>query len=152
MHRVTVYSIGKRDDPCLKELIGSFITQSRRFARIEFIDIFDKRIKRAQSREEGREAYQEALLPFLARETFNIALDPRGEELESHQFAQLIREHPRISFYIGGAYGLPQTFLDRCHRTISLSKLTLSHKVAKIVLAEQLFRAFSIINNHPYHK
>ncbi len=57
-----------------------------------------------------------------------------------------------LSFLIGGAYGFEEDFLNKGHAIISLSKLTMSHKIAKVVLLEQIYRGFSILSNHPYHK
>ena len=57
-----------------------------------------------------------------------------------------------IQFYIGGAYGLEEEFLNRSDKVISLGKITMSHKIAKAVLLEQIYRGFSILSNHPYHK
>jgi len=57
-----------------------------------------------------------------------------------------------VVFYIGGAFGLGEEFVERCDEKVSLSKLTLAHKVAAVVLMEQLYRAFTIISGHPYHK
>jgi len=57
-----------------------------------------------------------------------------------------------VKFFIGGAYGLENSFLQKSDAVISLGKLTMSHKIAKAVLLEQVYRGFSILNNHPYHK
>ncbi len=57
-----------------------------------------------------------------------------------------------IQFYIGGAYGLEEEFLKKSDKIISLGKITMSHKIAKAVLLEQIYRGFSILSNHPYHK
>jgi 23S rRNA (pseudouridine1915-N3)-methyltransferase len=57
-----------------------------------------------------------------------------------------------VNFYIGGAYGFEDGFLKQCDQVISLGQLTMSHKIAKMVLLEQVFRGFAINNNHPYHK
>ena len=66
-------------------------------------------------------------------------------------FANLIANYQEVSFFIGGAYGFSSDFL-RSLKTLSLSPLTLSHKIAQIVLCEQIYRALSIMTNHPYHK
>lgn len=88
-----------------------------------------------------------------------IALDSRGKQLSSEDFAQYINNlkinsvnYKNISILIGGPEGLSQECLDRANDKISLSKLTLPHPIVRIVLVEQLYRAFSILSNHPYHK
>jgi 23S rRNA (pseudouridine1915-N3)-methyltransferase len=83
---------------------------------------------------------------------FVVALDERGRELSSLELAELVRKHPKITFLIGGAEGLSQEVKEKADFLLSLSKLTLQHDVARIVLLEQLFRAQEIIRGSPYHK
>jgi 23S rRNA (pseudouridine1915-N3)-methyltransferase len=64
----------------------------------------------------------------------------------------MLADRAEVNFFIGGAYGHAPEFLKRCDRVVSLSKLTMSHKIAKTVLAEQIYRALTILHNHPYHK
>nr|MDA3945773.1 23S rRNA (pseudouridine(1915)-N(3))-methyltransferase RlmH [Helicobacteraceae bacterium] len=71
---------------------------------------------------------------------------------DSGKFSTLITDKIAIKFFIGGAYGLEEPFLKRCDKVISLGKITMSHKIAKVVLLEQIYRGFSILSNHPYHK
>ena len=72
--------------------------------------------------------------------------------VDSFKFANLLKDKQTINFFIGGAYGLEEEFKNRCDIKISLTPLTLSHKIAKIMLFEQIFRGLAINNNHPYHK
>lgn len=58
----------------------------------------------------------------------------------------------RLNFFVGGAYGFEDSFLKKSNAVISLGKITMSHKIAKVVLLEQIYRGFSILSNHPYHK
>jgi len=152
MRRIVVYAIGKKDEPCVRSLVDEYVKQTARWARVEFVDIYTKKIQQAQ-KDPGaaRRAYTEALLPYLEG-NFSIALHPEAKEFDSHGFAALLEKSERIAFFIGGAYGFEREFLRLCDLVLSLSRLTFSHKVAKIVLAEQIFRGCSIINNHPYHK
>ncbi|MPB27812.1 23S rRNA (pseudouridine(1915)-N(3))-methyltransferase RlmH, partial [Campylobacter jejuni] len=83
---------------------------------------------------------------------FCIVLDERGKELTSVEFAKLIADKNNLNFFIGGAYGLRDEFNQRLEFRLSLSKLTLAHQFVKILLLEQIYRAFCINSNHPYHK
>jgi len=82
-----------------------------------------------------------------------VGLSPRGEEMDSHEFASFLKEllgrGSPVVFAVGGAEGLS---VDGCAKIISLSKMTFSHEVARIMLAEQVFRALCIIFSHPYPK
>ena len=86
---------------------------------------------------------------------FFIILDERGQCMNTLDYAQFIREktenYDSIIFLVGGAFGVPKSIVDRCHAFISLSKMTFPHLVARLILLEQTYRAFTILNNHPYH-
>ena len=83
---------------------------------------------------------------------FCVGLDEKGKELDSIEFAKLLKNKTKISFFIGGAYGFNKSFKAKMDQIISLSKFTLAHKIAKLVLFEQIYRALSINANHPYNK
>jgi 23S rRNA (pseudouridine1915-N3)-methyltransferase len=82
----------------------------------------------------------------------NIVLDPASKEVNSHEFAKLLKDTLQVNLFIGGAYGFERDFIVKCNNAISFGKITLSHKLVKVVLLEQIFRGLTINNNHPYHK
>jgi len=89
--------------------------------------------------------------------SFVVALDSKGSMLTSEEFAKFITNQQlngvgRISFCIGGAYGHHKTLIDRADLVLSFGKMTLPHKLARVLLVEQIYRAETIINKHPYHK
>lgn len=124
-----------------------------RYAKIEIHNLFNKTISKAQTigENEARASYSEVFDPKL-NSGYNIALDVLGKKLDSYKFASMIENHSTINFFIGGAYGFSRDFLQKCDRVISLSDLTFAHKIANLVLVEQIFRGLCIGNNHPYHK
>ncbi len=150
MHKIAIYSIGKKDSPCYESIYEDLIKNAKKYATIRMQNIFNKKINQAQ-KQQAKAIYTQIFEPYVQTHT-SIALDLRGEELDSFGFAKIFKEHDKLSFFIGGAYGFEKGFLDRCDRVVSLGRLTMSHKVAKIVLLEQIFRALSIIHGHPYHK
>ncbi len=89
-------------------------------------------------------------------DSYKIILDERGENISSSKFANLISEaqlkHNVIDFFIGGANGFNDAIRLNAHKLISFGKLTWPHKLARVMLTEQIYRAYSILNNHPYHK
>ena len=125
---------------------------SSKYAKVEVFYIFNKDIAKAQTigENESKEIYTKTYLPFL--KGYNIALDVLGKSVDSFSFSKLLEDKNEINFFIGGAYGFQREFLGKCDNVISLSNLTFAHKVATLVLSEQIFRSLSIINNHPYHK
>lgn len=153
MKKINIYAISKKDEKCYEEILSEFILMSKRFAEIKIYNIFSKKINQAQSKNEelAKKSYSEALQPYL-KDGFNIVLDPSAKEYDSIKFANILKEHEKINFFIGGAFGFEKDFVKKADLSISLSKLTMSHKIVKLVLGEQLYRAFTIIHHHPYHK
>lgn len=152
MIKIRVISIVKKDDNFYKELIEEFIKMSSKFAKIENINLFSKELSSLKNENEIKAIYSNILSPYITSNSLNISLDLKGKILDSFEFSKLLDENSQINFFIGGAYGFEVDFLNRCEKIISLSNLTFSHKIAKIVLYEQIFRGLAIINNHPYHK
>jgi 23S rRNA (pseudouridine1915-N3)-methyltransferase len=92
----------------------------------------------------------------IRKDSYLILLDAKGINLTSEKFASLIEEkmiqNNDIDFVIGGAFGLHESLLHKANLVLSLSSMTFPHQLAKLLLLEQIYRAQSIINNHPYHK
>ncbi len=126
---------------------------SSRWATVEVHSLFNKQIGKAQTigQKESQKAYNDLFIPKL-NNGYNIALDVLGKKLDSFKFSDLFTNNVNINFFIGGAYGFDREFLLKCDKAISLSELTFAHKIANIVLCEQIFRSLCILNNHPYHK
>lgn len=93
------------------------------------------------------------ILKYLHSKSYKIALDVKGQIFDSFKFANIFNNNDRIiNFIIGGAYGLDSEILHIADLKISLSNLTFPHQMAKIMLFEQIYRAQTILENHPYHK
>lgn len=147
-----MFSIQKSKADSFENEIKEYIKMSSKFAKISDTVIFNDKIAKAQSAgsEAALKAYDEIYEPNL--NGLCIALDENGEKLNSMQFAKIFGNNSQISFFIGGAYGLSQNFKQKVDRVVSLSPLTMAHKIAKLMLFEQIFRALCINANHPYHK
>lgn len=149
--QINIISIEKNDDD-FKNIKDKYIKLISKYSQVNDLSLFNKKIAKAQSIDaiNAKKSYHENFLPYY--KGFTIALDEKSKELNSIEFANLLKDKNEISFFIGGAYGLNDEFLKSVNFTLSLSKLTLAHKFVKILLLEQIFRAFCINNNHPYHK
>ena len=151
--KIEVVSIAKKEktlyDPLYKELTKMI----SRFATLQDTEIFNKDITKAHtiSPENSQKAYTKVLEPHLSA-CFSITLHPDGKLIDSFEFSKLLNDKMSIKFFIGGAYGFEDDFLKKSNTVISLGNLTMSHKIAKVVLLEQIYRGFSILTNHPYHK
>ena len=149
---VKVFTIEKNSDKTLEAIANEYTKMISRFGKIEEIKIFNKQIASAQmiGEKEARASYTKAYEPYL--KGYNVALDVEGEQLSSEQFSALFDQDVSINFFIGGAFGFDEVFLGKTQKIISLSRLTYAHKIAKVVLFEQIYRGLCIKNNHPYHK
>lgn len=150
--KIRIFAIEKSSDSIIKELENYYKKLSSPFAKIELNSVSNKEILKAQQLgvKEAQNSYTKALKPHI--NGFSIALDPLGESVDSKGFAKLLLDSPIINFFIGGAYGFEAEFLNLNQKVISLSRLTYAHKIAKVVLLEQIYRGLSINGGHPYHK
>ena len=149
---ISVFSIQKSSRDNFENEIQEYIKMSAKFAKINDKIIFNEKIARAQSsgRSDALRAYDEIYEPNL--KGCCVMLDENGSQLDSQEFAQILNSNSQINFFIGGAYGLSQNLKNKAQKVVSLSKMTMAHKVAKLVLFEQIFRGLCINANHPYHK
>jgi len=152
--KINVIIIDKKGkDQLYAPLIEHYKKIAKPFAKVEVVELFDKEIAKAQdiSPEAAQKSYTKVFEKYLTS-GINIALDPASKEVDSFKFAKLLKDSMTVNFYIGGAYGIERDFLAKCNNAVSFGKITLSHKLVKVVLLEQIFRGLSINNHHPYHK
>ena len=144
MH-VHVLAVGKIKERGLRELIDDYAKRIGRYGTYHELELKDG------SHEELDERFRKAI-PARARV---FALEVEGKVVSSHDLAQLVGRAEDTSvmnlvFLIGGAYGLPPISSRAADGQLSLSKLTLPHRLARLLLVEQLYRAFTILRNEPY--
>jgi len=152
MAKINIYAIVKPTSDEFDKISKEFIKMCSKYAKVEVHSIFNKNISKAQTigEKEAKESYTKAYLPLM--NGYCIALDVLGQNLDSFEFSKIITSNSEVSFFIGGAYGFEKEFLKKCDKIISLSSLTMAHKIVTLVLLEQIFRGLAIKNNHPYHK
>jgi len=150
--KINIYSIVKPSNDDFDKISKEFIKMCSKFAKVEVHCIFNKTIAKAQTigEKEAKESYTKAYENYLSG--YCIALDVLGKKVDSFEFSEMITNNSEVNFFIGGAYGFEKDFLNKCDKIISLSALTMAHKVVTLVLLEQVFRGLAIKNNHPYHK
>ncbi|MDO4673580.1 23S rRNA (pseudouridine(1915)-N(3))-methyltransferase RlmH [Campylobacter sp.] len=148
--RIHIFYIQKSDElPFLSEKYAKLLAK---YAQLREKNLFSKKIAAAQSQgaNEAQKSYEEAFMPY--KKGFCIVLDEGGREFSSVEFSRLIADRGGLSFFIGGAYGLGAEFVKKFDLSLALSRLTLTHHFARVLLLEQLYRAFCLQHNHPYHK
>jgi len=147
--------MGKTNFSFLHEGIELYKNRIDHYVNFEVIEIPDKKQGGNDpviiTKREG-----EAILSKIAANDFLVILDEKGKELASVEFAKFLgikmnQRAKRIIFAIGGAYGFSEAVYDRANASFSLSKLTFSHQLVRIIFLEQLYRAFTILKGEPYH-
>jgi 23S rRNA (pseudouridine1915-N3)-methyltransferase len=153
--RVVIAVVGKPRDRHLAAAIEEYETRAARYWPLDVVEVREAS-GRGVSAEQAREREGERLLEKLPGDATVIACDERGDRLTSAEFSMLVassRDRARdIAFVIGGAFGLSAPLRDRASRAIQLAPWTLPHEMARLVLAEQLYRAGTIVRGEPYHK
>jgi 23S rRNA (pseudouridine1915-N3)-methyltransferase len=153
--RLVVAVVGKPRDRHLAAAIGDYETRAARYWPLEVAEVREA-TGRSVPADEAREREGERLLERVPVGALLLVCDERGDRLTSAEFARLVaaaRDDARdLGFVIGGAYGLPPAVRTRASRAIQLAPFTLPHELARLVLAEQLYRAGTIARGEPYHK
>jgi 23S rRNA (pseudouridine1915-N3)-methyltransferase len=155
--RVLVVAVG-RVRGALEHAVAEYEARARRYWKLDVIEVAAG-VKGSASAPPERvlEAEAERILAKIPAEFEVVALTRAGQEMGSRELARYLeglgtRSAPGPAFVIGGAFGLGGAALARAARRLSLSALTLPHEMARLVLAEQLYRAGTIVRGEPYHK
>ena len=152
--KINIYIIDKKAKKDLYEpLLAHYKKSCKQFAQVEIHEVFGKDIAKAHdiSASAAQKQYSVALERYLA-DGYSVVLDPASREVDSYEFSELLKDRGVVNFFIGGAYGFERGFVAQSNNAISFGKITLSHKLVKVVLMEQIFRGLTILHNHPYHK
>ena len=148
--------VGKTDNPYLATAIEDYLTRASRYAPLELRVIPDVRDARSLTREQQCQREGRELLRCLQPGDYVVLLDEGGREYTSADFAQWLQGRMsagsrRLVFIIGGPYGFSPDVRTAAHATLSLSRMTFSHQMVRLIFTEQLYRALSILHNQPYH-
>ncbi|MFO8147487.1 MAG: 23S rRNA (pseudouridine(1915)-N(3))-methyltransferase RlmH [Bacteroidota bacterium] len=153
---IKLLGIGKTDDPALQNLTEVYIKRLGFYNRFEFEIIPD--IKNSKNLDENQQKQKEGelLLNKVAASDFVVLLDENGKQYSSEAFSEFIQKRlnsglKQLVFIIGGPYGFSEDVYKRADAKLSLSKMTFSHQMIRLFFVEQLYRAFTILKNEPYH-
>ena len=150
------WAIGKNNEPYVKEGIEDFTKRISKYYPVEWNIIPVPKNAAVMSEPDLKKKEGEIILSSLNNDDFLIALDEHGKQFSSEGLADFIMKRSNQStrnlvFLIGGAFGLDKAVLERANYKWSLSQLTFPHQLVRLVLAEQVYRACSIIKNEKYH-
>lgn len=150
--KLRVLWVGKSREAWVKEALADYSGRIRHYNPLELCEVRDEKGALA---EDMRRRECERLEKLIPPNAILVLLDERGEQLDSPGLAALIGKQrdsgtSEMVFVIGGAYGFSEEFRRR-GRLLSLSRMTFTHQMVRVFLLEQLYRAFTILNNEPYH-
>jgi len=148
--------MGKTRERFIQEGIGKYTRYLKPYADIEIKELKEEKIHDLKDAPLIRKKEAERIFKAIPKNVFFAALDERGQEFTSHEFAAFINGMlesgvKELIFIIGGAMGLDESIPQKANKSIALSRWTVTHEMAKLVLLEQLYRAFTIIKGKTYH-
>lgn len=155
---IRIICVGKSKESYWKAAEKEYLSRIHRFSKIEVTEVADEKAPDSVNPSEIKillKKEAERILPALKNFDKVYALAEEGESFSSLGFAGWLKKHERagsLAFVIGGSYGLAEEIKSRADGLLSLSDFTFPHRLARIVLLEQLFRSFKINNNQTYHK
>ncbi|TKH11625.1 23S rRNA (pseudouridine(1915)-N(3))-methyltransferase RlmH [Peribacillus simplex] len=158
--KITIITVGKLKEKYLKQGIAEYTKRLSAYANIELVEVPDEKAPENLSTADMdivKQKEGERILAKVSPDTYVITLEINGKQLTSEQLATHMDQlatygKSKIAFIIGGSLGLGNEVLSRSDFALSFSKMTFPHQLMKLVLVEQIYRAFRINRNEPYHK
>ncbi|WP_137743745.1 23S rRNA (pseudouridine(1915)-N(3))-methyltransferase RlmH [Robertmurraya siralis] len=157
---ISIITVGKLKEKYLKQGIDEYLKRMSAYAKVEIVEVADEKAPEVLSENEMlqvKEKEGERILAKLHPDTYVIALAIEGKQKSSEELADTLDKlatygKSKIAFVIGGSLGLSQQVLQRSDEKLSFSKMTFPHQLMRLVLVEQIYRAFRIMRGEPYHK
>ncbi|MGI6108311.1 MAG: 23S rRNA (pseudouridine(1915)-N(3))-methyltransferase RlmH [Eubacteriaceae bacterium] len=157
--KIRVICVGKLKEKFFKSACEEYLKRLSAYAKVEIIELKDEKVPESYSEEEIRRVKEREGQKILEKAgTYpSIALDPNGQEMISEKFADTLEQmmlsgDSTINFMIGGSNGLSEAVLQQSRMVLSFSQMTFPHQLFRVMLLEQIYRAFKIIRNETYHK
>jgi 23S rRNA (pseudouridine1915-N3)-methyltransferase len=154
--KIQFWSVGKAHEPYVKTGVDDFTKRISNYFKVEWVVIPSPRNAGSLSEAELKKKEGESILTLLDKDDYLVALEERGKQLSSEGLAELLQARAndstrKIIFLIGGAFGLHEAVLKRAGLQWSLSTLVFPHQLVRLILAEQVYRACTILRNEKYH-
>ena len=158
--KITIITVGKIKEKYLKDAIAEYTKRLSKYCKLEIIEVADEKTPDNASEiveNQIRSKEAERILKHVKEDAFVITLEINGKQLTSEELAKKIdtlgiQGHSHITFIIGGSIGLGSEVLSKSNFALSFSKMTFPHQLMRVILLEQIYRSYRIINGEPYHK
>ncbi len=157
MTKIKLILVGKTKEAWIRQGIKHYQKLLKKYAKLELVEIKEEKITRSKSQKNIVDSEGKRVLEHLKGDALCIALDVSGDKLTSEQFANffeksLNRGQSCFTFVLGGAVGISEEVLQVCPVKLSLSRMTFTHEISRVIILEQIYRAFSILAGSKYHK
>ena len=154
--KIVLLVIGKTNQQYLIEGILKYQKRLQHYAKFEIIELQNIKNSKKITKTELAKMEGKLILNKLEISDYIILLDDKGKDFSSLQFSEKLTSlmhtgKKRLVFIVGGAYGVSNDIFSRCNERLSLSRMTFSHQMVRLFFVEQIYRAFTILNNEPYH-
>jgi len=153
--KITLLTLGKTSDARLSALIDEYQQRLKHYVPFEFVVVPDIKNAKSLTQDQLKTAEGEAILARLTPAMDVLLLDEHGREFRSIEYADFLQKKMAagrdLVLIIGGAYGFSQAVYDRANGMISLSQMTFSHQMIRLMAIEQIYRAMTILRGEPYH-
>lgn len=158
--QIAIITVGKIKEKYLRDAIAEYSKRLGKYCKLTIVEVADEKTPENASellQEQIREKEAERILHAVKKDSYVITLEIEGEMLDSVKFSRKL-EHLGVSgvghvtFIIGGSIGLGHSVLERSDYALSFSKMTFPHQLMRVILLEQIYRAYRIMQNEPYHK
>ena len=158
--KITLITVGKIKEKYLKDAIAEYSKRLSRYCKLEIVEVADEKTPDNASdtvEDAIRDKEGERILKYVKEDAYVITLEIAGKMLTSEEMAEKIEKlgvqgTSHIIFIIGGSIGLGKEILKRSDHALSFSKMTFPHQLMRVILLEQIYRSYRIINHEPYHK
>lgn len=158
--KITVITVGKIKEKYLKDAIAEYSKRLSKYCKLEIVEVADEKTPDNVSdvvEDAIRAKEAERILKYVKEDAFVITLEINGKQLSSEELADKVDKlgvqgTSHIIFIIGGSIGLGQDVLRKSNFALSFSKMTFPHQLMRVILLEQIYRSYRIINGEPYHK
>ncbi len=154
--KIVLLCLGTTNNHYLQEGIANYIKRLKHYINFEIKEIIVSKNKKSSNKNVILNMESDLILSYLSQNDYVILLDEHGKTYNSKSFSKkienfLLRAQKRLIFVVGGAFGFNDKLKSRANEMLSLSNMTFSHQIIRLFFLEQLYRSFTIINNHPYH-
>ena len=158
MVKTKIITVGKLKEKAVKEIISEYEKRLSKYTDFSVCQIQDMSLSDNPSQKEIDAVLEKEgnfILKNMPKNMVNVALTIDGKSNSSEEFSDFIEKNKLnggLCFIIGSSHGISKNVIDRCQHRISLSKMTFPHNLARLILTEQIYRGFKILNNENYHK